>query len=67
MLILEDTLEGASLTRSASVREPQKSYQNSVPAIGGLTHQQGKIGQDDQAEKPRPHRDAKRSRRGVGL
>lgn len=60
MLILQDTLEGASLTRSASVREPQKSYQNSVPAIGGLTHQQGKIGQDDQAEKPRPHRDAKR-------
>ncbi|OXV08674.1 hypothetical protein Egran_03563 [Elaphomyces granulatus] len=56
----EDTPEGAPLMRSASVREPQKSYQNSVPPIGGLTHQQGKIGQDDQAEKPRPHRDAKR-------
>ncbi|KAL1986453.1 hypothetical protein VTN96DRAFT_6373 [Rasamsonia emersonii] len=54
----EGTQEGPSLTRSASVREPPKSYQSSTAPLGGLIHQQGKISQDEQTEKTR--RDAKR-------
>lgn len=50
--------EGPSLTRSASVREPPRSYQTSPSTIGGLNHQ-GKIHLDD-AEKHKTSREAKR-------
>lgn len=53
----EDPQDIPTLTRSASVREPPKSYQNPVPPLGGLSHQQGKITQDEQAKA---QRDAKR-------
>ncbi|KAL1963616.1 hypothetical protein VTN77DRAFT_7937 [Rasamsonia byssochlamydoides] len=56
----EGTQEGPSLTRSASVREPPKSYQSSTSPLGGLIHQQGKISQDEQSEKTKTPRDAKR-------
>lgn len=59
---IEDPQEGPALTRSASVREPPKSYQTTAPPLGGLSHQQGKISPDEQAEKEKAkvQRDAKR-------
>ncbi|KKZ64244.1 protein-serine/threonine kinase [[Emmonsia] crescens] len=54
----EDQQETPSLARSASVREPPKTqHQSNVSPVGGLSHQQGKISQED--EKPK-QRDAKR-------
>ncbi|OJD16459.1 CAMK/CAMKL/KIN4 protein kinase [Emergomyces pasteurianus Ep9510] len=54
----EDHQETPSLARSASVREPPKTqHQSNVSPVGGLSHQQGKISQED--EKPK-QRDAKR-------
>ncbi|CRG89322.1 protein-serine/threonine kinase [Talaromyces islandicus] len=47
----EGTQEGPSLARSASVREPQKSFQSSASTLGGLTHQQGRVAQDESTEK----------------
>ncbi|OJJ45603.1 hypothetical protein ASPZODRAFT_489153 [Penicilliopsis zonata CBS 506.65] len=52
--------DGPSLTRSASVREPPKTYQNPVPTVGGLVHQSGDISQDQLEEKAKTSRDAKR-------
>ncbi|KAH8698853.1 putative serine/threonine protein kinase [Talaromyces proteolyticus] len=56
----EGTQEGPSLARSASVREPQKTFQSSASTLGGLTHQQGKVTQDESAEKTKTSREAKR-------
>jgi protein-serine/threonine kinase len=58
--LLEGTQEGPSLARSASVREPQKSFQTSASTLGGLTHQQGKVAQDESAEKTKTSREQKR-------
>jgi protein-serine/threonine kinase len=56
----EGTHEGPSLGRSASVREPPKGFQSNTSALGGLTHQQGKIAQGEQVEVPKTSREAKR-------
>lgn len=57
----EGTQEGPSLARSASVREPPKSFQSSASTLGGLTHQQGKVTQDDSpGNKAKTSREAKR-------
>ncbi|OKL55947.1 hypothetical protein UA08_08607 [Talaromyces atroroseus] len=57
----EGTQEGPSLARSASVREPPKSFQSSASTLGGLTHQQGKVTQDDSpGSKSKTSREAKR-------
>ncbi|OJD22123.1 CAMK/CAMKL/KIN4 protein kinase [Blastomyces percursus] len=54
----EDQQETPALARSASVREPPKAqHQSNVSPVGGLSHQPGKISQDDEKQKPR---DAKR-------
>ena len=56
---LEQGREGPMLTRSVSVREAPKAHQ--VPIIGGLSHQQGDISQDQSSEKPdKTSREAKR-------
>ena len=49
-----------SLARSASVREPQKSYHSPVPTVGGLSHQSGDVSHDQPSEKSKSSRDAKR-------
>lgn len=60
MCPLEQGPESSVLRRSASVREAPKTYQSGVPAIGGLSHQQGDI-QDRAAEKSsKTSREAKR-------
>jgi protein-serine/threonine kinase len=56
----EDHPEPPLLNRSASVREPTRQHQSNISPVGGLSHQQGTVTQDEQAEKPRPQRDAKR-------
>ncbi|PYH45783.1 putative serine/threonine protein kinase (Kin4) [Aspergillus saccharolyticus JOP 1030-1] len=48
------------LARSASVREPPKAYQNTVPSVGGLIHHAGDVSQDQPAEKTKSSRDTKR-------
>lgn len=58
--VSEGTQEGPSLARSASVREPQKSFQSSASTLGGLTHQQGRVAQDESAEKTKTSREQKR-------
>lgn len=52
--------EAPALTRSASVREPPKSYHSAVPTVGGLNHQSGDISQEQPPEKSKTPRDAKR-------
>lgn len=52
--------EAPALTRSASVREPPKSYHSAVPTVGGLSHQSGDISQEQPPEKSKTPRDAKR-------
>ena len=52
--------EAPSLARSASVREPPKAYHNTVPTVGGLSHQSGDISQENPPEKSKTPRDAKR-------
>lgn len=52
--------EAPPLVRSASVREPPKTTQNNVPAVGGLNHHAGDVSQDPPSEKSRTPRDAKR-------
>ncbi|KAF9884658.1 hypothetical protein FE257_001351 [Aspergillus nanangensis] len=49
--------EPPSLARSASVREPPKTYQNTVPSVGGLVHHSGDVSQD---HSPKSSRDTKR-------
>ncbi|KAK2768350.1 hypothetical protein FQN54_000204 [Arachnomyces sp. PD_36] len=58
----EDQREAPSLARSASVREPPKTQQQPPvsPAVGGLSHQQGKIAQDETSDKGKTPKDAKR-------
>ncbi|KAJ5581656.1 hypothetical protein N7535_000276 [Penicillium sp. DV-2018c] len=56
----ENQKEAPPLVRSASVREPPKTHQNSVAAVGGLNHHAGDISQDPPTEKSRTPRDAKR-------
>ncbi|CAG8246998.1 unnamed protein product [Penicillium salamii] len=52
--------EAPPLVRSASVREPPKTAQSNVPAVGGLSHHAGDVSQDPPTEKSRTPRDAKR-------
>lgn len=52
--------EAPPLVRSASVREPPKTAQPNVPAVGGLSHHAGDVSQDPPTEKSRTPRDAKR-------
>ncbi|KAI9871599.1 MAG: hypothetical protein M1830_002704, partial [Pleopsidium flavum] len=56
----EDHPDAPLLARSASVREPAKPHPANMSPVGGLNHQQGKIDLDQQGEKPKPQRDAKR-------
>ncbi|EED22213.1 serine/threonine protein kinase (Kin4), putative [Talaromyces stipitatus ATCC 10500] len=58
----EGTQEGPALARSASVREPPKSFQGSVSTLGGLTHQQGKVAtpEDPSNSKTKTSRETKR-------
>ncbi|KAJ5161835.1 hypothetical protein N7492_007227, partial [Penicillium capsulatum] len=56
----ESQPEAPTLARSASVREPPKSHQSSVPAVGGLSHHAGDVSQDSPSEKSKTSRDAKR-------
>jgi protein-serine/threonine kinase len=52
--------EAPALARSASVREPPKSYQSSVPTVGGLVHHSGDISQEPSADRAKTSRDTKR-------
>ncbi|GAM35448.1 hypothetical protein TCE0_017f03792 [Talaromyces pinophilus] len=58
----EGTQEGPTLARSASVREPPKSFQGSASTLGGLTHQQGKVAAQEESHnsKTKTSREAKR-------
>jgi protein-serine/threonine kinase len=56
----ETQKEAPPLVRSASVREPPKTAQSNVPAVGGLSHHAGDVSQDPPSEKSRNPRDAKR-------
>ena len=49
-----------SLARSASVREPPKSYHSPVPTVGGLSHQSGDVSVEQQSDRSKTPRDAKR-------
>ncbi|KAJ5096665.1 hypothetical protein N7456_007386 [Penicillium angulare] len=52
--------EAPTLARSASVREPPKTSQGNVPAVGGLSHHAGDISQGSPSDKSKTSRDAKR-------
>ncbi|KAF5861896.1 hypothetical protein ETB97_012367 [Aspergillus alliaceus] len=52
--------EAPSLGRSASVREPPKTYQSTVSSLGGLVHHSGDVSQEQPAESSKTPRDAKR-------
>ncbi|KAJ5983328.1 hypothetical protein N7481_005427 [Penicillium waksmanii] len=56
----ESQPEAPTLARSASVREPPKTHQSPVPAVGGLNHHAGDISQESPSEKSKTSRDAKR-------
>ncbi|KAE8348178.1 hypothetical protein BDV28DRAFT_105659 [Aspergillus coremiiformis] len=56
----EQPKEAPTLGRSASVREPPKTYQNTVPSLGGLVHHSGDISQEQPAESSKTTRDTKR-------
>lgn len=56
----ETQKEAPPLVRSSSVREPPKTSQSNVPAVGGLSHHSGDVSQDPPTEKSRTPRDAKR-------
>ncbi|PIG83178.1 serine/threonine protein kinase (Kin4) [Aspergillus arachidicola] len=56
----EQPKEAPSLGRSASVREPPKTYQSTVPSLGGLVHHAGNISQEQPAESSKTPRDTKR-------
>ncbi|KKY27735.1 putative serine threonine protein kinase [Phaeomoniella chlamydospora] len=55
----EEPQEAPQLMRSSSVREPSKTHASATP-VGGLSHSQGKIMQDEQDESAKPARDTKR-------
>ncbi|KAL4917832.1 hypothetical protein BDW62DRAFT_75619 [Aspergillus aurantiobrunneus] len=55
----EQTREGPSLTRSASVREPPKTHHGPSPSVGGLVHHAGDVSQD-QSDRSKTPRDTKR-------
>ncbi|KAE8146458.1 kinase-like protein [Aspergillus avenaceus] len=56
----EPAKEAPSLGRSASVREPPKTYQNTIPSLGGLVHHSGDVNQEQAAERSKTPRDTKR-------
>ncbi|EAW07349.1 putative serine/threonine protein kinase (Kin4) [Aspergillus clavatus NRRL 1] len=57
----ENHREAPVLARSASVREPPKAYQSSVPTVGGLVHHSGDISQEQSADRSsKTSRDTKR-------
>ncbi|GES59570.1 serine/threonine protein kinase [Aspergillus terreus] len=55
--LAERQKEAPSLARSASVREPPKTYQSTLPSVGGLVHHSGDVSQD---QSPKSSRDTKR-------
>lgn len=55
-----DRKDAPSLARSASVREPPKTYQNSIPSLGGLVHHSGDISQEQSTDRSKTPRDTKR-------
>ncbi|KAF4215674.1 hypothetical protein CNMCM5878_007788 [Aspergillus fumigatiaffinis] len=56
----ESHREAPALARSASVREPPKAYQSSIPTVGGLVHQSGDISQEPSVDRSKASRDTKR-------
>ncbi|KAJ5553737.1 hypothetical protein N7494_003115 [Penicillium frequentans] len=56
----ESPNEPPPLARSASVREPPKTSQGNVPAVGGLNHHAGDVSQETPSDKSKTSRDAKR-------
>ncbi|KAL9116183.1 MAG: hypothetical protein Q9227_000554 [Pyrenula ochraceoflavens] len=56
----ENNQEASGLARSASVREPTKAQSGTPSAVGGLSHHQGTIGQDEDTEKGKPARSSNR-------
>lgn len=56
----ESHKEAPALARSASVREPPKTYQSSIPTVGGLVHHSGDISQEPSADRSKTSRDTKR-------
>ena len=52
--------EAPTLARSASVREPPKTSQGNVSAVGGLSHHAGDVSQGSPSEKSKASKDAKR-------
>ncbi|EAL90812.1 putative serine/threonine protein kinase (Kin4) [Aspergillus fumigatus Af293] len=56
----ESHREAPALARSASVREPPKAYQSSIPTVGGLVHQSGDISQEPSVDRSKTSRDTKR-------
>ncbi|KAI9751412.1 MAG: hypothetical protein M1835_001219, partial [Candelina submexicana] len=56
----DDHQETPLLGRSASVREPTKTHSPRIPPVGGLTQKHGPVDLEQQAEKPKTQRDAKR-------
>ncbi|KAF7592037.1 hypothetical protein BBP40_000760 [Aspergillus hancockii] len=56
----EPPKEAPSLGRSASVREPPKPYQSTLPSLGGLVHHAGDISQEQPTEGSKTTRDTKR-------
>ncbi|PLB39936.1 putative serine/threonine protein kinase (Kin4) [Aspergillus candidus] len=56
----EKPREAPSLARSASVKEPPKSHQSTIPSVGALLHQSGDISQDHSSDRSKTSRDTKR-------
>ncbi len=56
----DDHQEAPLLARSASVREPTKTHSPHIPPVGGLIQKHGPVDQEQQTEKPKTQRDAKR-------
>ncbi|KAI9714569.1 MAG: hypothetical protein M1812_006374 [Candelaria pacifica] len=56
----DDHQDAPLLARSASVREPTKTHSPHIAAVGGLTQKHGPVDQEQQADKPKTQRDAKR-------
>ncbi|KAI9892750.1 MAG: hypothetical protein M1814_001170 [Vezdaea aestivalis] len=56
----DDRSDGPLLARSASVREPGKSHQSHIPAVGGLIQKHGQVDAESQAAQQRTAREAKR-------
>lgn len=56
----EKPRDAPALARSASVKEPPKSHQSTIPSVGALSHQPGDISQDHSSDRSKTSRDTKR-------